>query len=81
MLGGSDMLCTEKIVTKMIYEIDGHLIVLDKEIVERYASVVCPISEQLLRSLIIVLGNECNDTILSAKIETDMEQELCEYGV
>ena len=80
MLGGICMKEQNVVVNKIAYTVNNRNILLSKDIVDKYSDIVCPISERLLSSLIAVLGKNCNDKILSAKIESDMEDEIGEYG-
>lgn len=66
-------------VDKIVYLVEDRNIAISKDVVERYSNIVCPVSEKLLSSLVKVLGHNCNDTILSTKIESDMEKEIQEY--
>ena len=73
---------TSRIITeeKIVFDINGRVVSLAKPIVDKYSDIVCPVTEHILSTLIMVFGKNCNDTVLSAKIESDMEQELKEYG-
>lgn len=74
------MTVTNILVEKNVYILNDKYIAIDKKIVEQYSEIVCPITEHLLTTYIMTLGNNCSDAVLSAKIETDMEKELGEYG-
>ena len=74
------MLTENILVRKIAYTVNDRRILINEDTVNRYSDIVCPITEHLLTLLIEVLGQNCNDTILSAKIETEMETELKEYG-
>lgn len=81
MLGGMIMTMRNVAVEKVVFSLNGREISLTKSLVDKYTDIVCPITEHILNTLIKVFGKGCNDTILSAKIESDMEQELKEYGL
>lgn len=74
------MTVTNVLVEKKVFILNNRCIAIDKKIVEQYAEIVCPITERLLTTYINTLGENCSDAVLSAKIETDMEKELGEYG-
>ena len=80
MLGGM-IVTMRNAVEKVVFSLNGREISLTKSLVDKYTDIVCPITEHILNTLIKVFGKSCDDTILSAKIESDMEQELKEYGL
>lgn len=74
------MTITEESVDKYVYEINGRTIPLDKDLVDRYSDVVCPVNKEYILYLIKVFGKEkCSDRVLSYKIAVDMAEELSGY--
>lgn len=74
------MTTSSMIIEKNTYSLNGRNISIPKSLADKYSNLVCPITESLLSSLIKIFG-DTDDKVLSAKIETDMEQEIREYEV
>ena len=71
---------TDSISVAMVrYKIGSKVITLNKDLVDKYSDIVCPITEHLLATLIDAFEND-SDAVISAKIETDMRNEIKEYG-
>lgn len=78
------MTCEEKPTSNYVYNIDGHVIVLNKDVVDRFSNIVCPVNEQYLSGGIMLFGKDCNgnawsDEVLSYMIMTDMVRDLDDY--
>ncbi len=78
------MTCEEKPTSNYIYNIDGRVIILNKDIVERFSNNVCPVDEQYLIGGIELFGkdaggNKRSDEVLSSMITTDMVLDLHDY--
>ena len=78
------MTCEEKPTSNYIYNVNGRVIVLNKDVVERFSSTVCPVDEDYLIEGIELFGedsggNERSDEVLSSMITTDMVQDLHDY--
>ncbi len=63
-----------------IFYINGRNLKLDKDMVDKYSDLVCPIDERYLSYMIDVFDQDkCEDNALSLKIALDMTRELCGY--
>ena len=75
------MLCCKNFETeKVMYYVNDRVISLDRDLRDRYNSLVCPIDEDFLKKIISIFNKEPNDAILSREIELDMAKTLDEYG-
>lgn len=64
-----------------IYSVNGRRISLDKEMVDKYSEIVCPVDEDYVVYLIQVFGQDnCEDNVLSFRLALDMSRELSGYG-
>ena len=79
MLGAIVMNCNVVNSNRIVYQIDNHIISIDKSIADEYAKTVCPISDNYLAAMISAF-EKCTDKILSREIELDMAKELEEYA-
>ena len=79
------MLVLEKLEEKNIkyvFYINGRTLKLDKDMVDKYSDLVCPVDERYLSYMIEIFGkNTCEDSVLSSKIALDMTRELSGYTV
>ena len=75
------MTSSEVTKTCIIYSFEDYSISLDKDMVNRYSKVVCPVNEDFILRYVKILNqnNNKNDAILSLEISLEMEQELSEY--
>ncbi len=64
----------------MVFNVDNRNVFLDKELVEKYSDIVCPVNETFLSSMVHFFGKDCQDDVLSYAIASDMAKELHEYG-
>jgi hypothetical protein len=76
---GIHMECTKQMSEKILFHVCSRQITLDKDIVDRYSDLVCPVNEAYLKNMITILGKRCKDTVLSYKISLDMARELSRY--
>ncbi len=74
------MTVTERKIDYMFFTVNGRTVSLQKDLVEKYTEVVCPVNESFLSSMIKVFGKDCGDEVMSYKIALDMTKELKEYG-
>lgn len=65
---------------KISYTVGYRVVTLDKELADRYSEIVCPIDETILTVAILAFGRDCDDTVMSARIQADMADEIKEYG-
>ena len=65
---------------RVAYNVGNRVVTLDKAIADKYSEVVCPINETILDVAISAFGANCNDAVMSAKIQSDMADEIKEYG-
>ena len=79
MFGGVFM--AESVHTTIDYPVGEHVISLDKDMVERYSEVVCPVDGEYVTRYVRVLNpkRNKNDQVLSLEIALDMAKELSEY--
>ncbi len=75
------MSCHEETEPTIVYQIGGRTVSLKKSTVDKYSEYICPVEEKFLTSMMHVFGKDCNDQIMSLKIELDMLKELEEYGL
>lgn len=65
---------------KIAYTVGYRVVTLDKELADRYSEIVCPIDETILTVAILAFGRDCDDKVMSARIQADMADEIKEYG-
>ncbi len=71
---------SEENSTKYVFCINSRTLKLDKDMVDRYSDLVCPVDERYLSYMIDVFDkNNCKDNVLSSKIAFDMTRELSGY--
>ncbi len=64
-----------------VFQINGRILRLDKEMVDRYSRFICPVDEKYVDYLIRVFGRDgSGDNILSCRIALSMTDELLGYG-
>ncbi len=65
---------------KYVFRLYNRTIKLDKDMVDKYSDLVCPVDERFLSYMIDLFGEKkCQDDVLSAKIAFDMTRELSGY--
>lgn len=63
-----------------VFCIDGHSLLLNKDMVDKYSNIVCPVDERYLKSMVDIFSkNNRKDNVLSSAIEFDMTRELSGY--
>ncbi len=65
---------------KIAYHVCNRVVTLDKNIADKYSEIVCPIDETILTVAISAFGRNCDDIVMSARIQADMADEIKEYG-
>ena len=79
------MTCMIEPSSLYVYELDSRKITLQKDLVDKYSKIVCPVTEKYLSGAIRLYGKDKkgrlrSDEVLSSIIATDMVKELDEYG-
>ena len=62
------------------YNVGGRGVTLDKDLADKYSEIVCPINETILDVAVSAFGNNCDDEVMSVRIQSDMADEIREYG-
>ena len=63
-----------------VFSINGRTLKLDRDMVDRYADLVCPVDERYLSNMIDIFGNKkFGDDVLSLQIALDMAREVGGY--
>ncbi len=65
---------------KYVYQIDGRTIKLDKDMVDTYSRLICPMTEEYISCLLDQFGKKYpKDSVLSCTIALGMTKELSGY--